>query len=160
MSESVTILKLRDKFDDRIIDVHDKLGQDTVTLAKSALLEAARFLRDDPQLKYDMLMDLSAVDYLGRKPRFEVVSHLYSIEFNHRVRIKVPLDGDLPELDSLTPLWKSANWYEREVWDMFGIRFAGHPDLRRILMYEEFEGHPLRKDYAVDKRQPLVGQSE
>lgn len=89
--------------------------------------------------------------------RFAVVYHFYSIQHRHRLRIVVALqDSDL-EVDSLTDLWAGANWLEREVWDMFGIRFRGHPDLKRILMYEEFEGHPLRKDYPVNRRQPLIG---
>ena len=91
------------------------------------------------------------------RPRFEVVYHLYSLNQNHRVRIKVPLEEKKAEVASLTPLWPAADWYEREVWDMFGICFTGHPNLKRILMYEEFAGHPLRKDYPITKRQPLIG---
>jgi len=104
-------------------------------------------------------MDLTAVDYLrlNKKPRFEVVYHFFSLEKRHRVRIKVPAETKDPEVDSLVPLWAGADWYEREVWDMFGIKFRGHPNLKRILMYEEFEGHPLRKDYPINKRQPLIG---
>ncbi|MBI4227107.1 MAG: NADH-quinone oxidoreductase subunit C, partial [Candidatus Omnitrophica bacterium] len=93
----------------------------------------------------------------GASPRFEVVYHLYSLEYNRRVRLKVPVPGHDPMVESLTRLWPAANWFEREVWDMFGIRFLGHPDLKRLLMYEEFEGHPLRKDYPVNRRQPLIG---
>jgi NADH-quinone oxidoreductase subunit C len=104
-----------------------------------------------------MLSDVTAVDLLPRAPRFEVVYHLYSVARNHRVRVKAPVPEDDPELHSVEALYASANWMEREVWDMYGIRFAGHPDLRRLLLYEEFEGHPLRKDYAKEKRQPLVG---
>jgi NADH-quinone oxidoreductase subunit C len=89
--------------------------------------------------------------------RFAVVYHFYSMTHKHRLRLVVPAQEDEPEVDSLISLWPAANWLEREVWDMFGIRFAGHPDLRRILMYEPFEGHPLRKDYPVNKRQPLIG---
>jgi NADH-quinone oxidoreductase subunit C len=89
--------------------------------------------------------------------RFDVVYHFFSSRHAHRLRLTVPLASADPVVDSLTGLWESANWFEREVWDMFGIRFAGHPDLRRILMYEEFQGHPLRKDYPVRKRQPLIG---
>jgi NADH-quinone oxidoreductase subunit C len=85
------------------------------------------------------------------------VYHFYSLTHKHRLRLVVPLDDADGAVDSLTPLWAGANWLEREVWDMFGIRFNGHPDLKRILMYEEFEGHPLRKDYPVNKRQPLIG---
>ena len=89
--------------------------------------------------------------------RFDVVYHFYSSPHNHRLRVTVPLAVADPVVDSLTGLWASANWYEREVWDMFGIRFRGHPNLTRILMYDGFEGHPLRKDYPVNKRQPLIG---
>jgi NADH-quinone oxidoreductase subunit C len=89
--------------------------------------------------------------------RFAVVYHFYSLRLKHRVRVEVILQEEDPNVDTLTSLWGGANWLEREVWDMFGIQFNGHPDLRRILMYEQFEGHPLRKDYPVKKRQPLVG---
>ena len=89
--------------------------------------------------------------------RFVVVYHFYSLKHKHRLRLLVPVEEEEAELDSLVLLWPGANWLEREVWDMFGIRFKGHPDLKRILMYEGFEGHPLRKDYPVNKRQPLIG---
>ena len=114
-------------------------------------------MRDDPRLRFNVLADLTAVDYLGRKPRFDVVYNLLSVPRNDRVRIKVRVDDPNPTVDSVTDLWGIANWFEREVWDMFGIRFAGHPDLKRILLYEEFQGHPLRKDYPIRKRQPLIG---
>jgi len=89
--------------------------------------------------------------------RFDIVYHLYSSTHNHRLRLRVPLPAAEPNVDSVTGLWDAADWFEREVWDMFGVRFHGHPNLRRILMYEEFKGHPLRKDYPVRKRQPLIG---
>jgi NADH-quinone oxidoreductase subunit C len=91
------------------------------------------------------------------KSRFAVVYHFFSLKHKHRLRLVVPLDETDAAVDSLTPLWAGADWLEREVWDMFGICFRGHPNLKRILMYEEFKGHPLRKDYPVDKRQPLIG---
>ena len=91
------------------------------------------------------------------KARFAVVYHFYSLRHKHRLRLVVPVQESEAELDSLTPLWAGADWLEREVWDMFGIRFQGHPNLKRILMYKEFEGHPLRKDYVINKRQPLIG---
>jgi NADH-quinone oxidoreductase subunit C len=121
-----------------------------------------RFLRDDPECALDFLTDLTCVDYLayppaGREPRFELVYQLYSTERKHRLRVKAGVpDGPSPTIDSVVPLWPGANWLEREVWDLYGIKFQGHPDLRRILMYEEFVGHPLRKDYPKEKRQPLV----
>jgi NADH-quinone oxidoreductase subunit C len=107
-------------------------------------------------------MDLTAVDYLGEPERFEIVYHLYSLAKNHRLRVKVRVAESDPELESLTPLWKGADWLEREVWDMYGIRFRGHPNLRRVLMlmYEQFRGHPLRKDYPANGRQPLVEHKE
>jgi NADH-quinone oxidoreductase subunit C len=108
-------------------------------------------------MDFNFLMDLTAVDYLGKIPRFEVVYHLYSLRHNHRLRVKAPVKEDDPTIDSLASIWKSADWYEREVWDLYGIKFLGHPDLKRILLYEEFVGHPLRKDYPIDKRQPLIG---
>ena len=89
--------------------------------------------------------------------RFVVVYHLFSLPLKHRLRLEVPVEEADAEVDSLTSLWAGANWLEREVWDMFGIRFRGHPNLKRILMYEEFVGHPLRKDYPVNQRQPLIG---
>ena len=89
--------------------------------------------------------------------RFTVVYHFFSTTHKHRLRLVVPVQESAAEVDSLSDLWPAANWLEREVWDMFGIRFRGHPSLKRILMYEEFEGHPLRKDYPVAKRQPLIG---
>jgi NADH-quinone oxidoreductase subunit C len=139
-----------------------RLGHATALAERTALADLLRVCRDDAALRFDMLMDLTAVDYLtypGREqaPRFEVVYHLYSVSHNHRLRVKVEVDEDDPVVPSAVPLWPIANWFEREVWDMFGIRFAGHPDLRRLLLYEEFVGHPLRKDYPVNRRQPLVG---
>ena len=102
-------------------------------------------------------VEASEIDYLGEEPRFEVVYHLYSLQHGQRLRVKARVPEEPAEIDSLAELWASANWMEREVWDLYGIRFRGHPDLRRILLYEEFEGHPLRKDYPKERRQPLVG---
>jgi NADH-quinone oxidoreductase subunit C len=136
---------------------HARLGDATAVVHKDQLSNVMRFLRDDPELAFDMLMDLTCVDYLGQQPRFEMVYHLYSIAKNHRLRVKARVAEEACEIDSLCALWASANWMEREVWDLYGLRFTGHPDLRRILLYEEFQGHPLRKDYAKERRQPLVG---
>ncbi|MCZ6486323.1 MAG: NADH-quinone oxidoreductase subunit C [Acidobacteria bacterium] len=154
---SITIKRVQDTLDKAVIEVHSQLGQDTVIIAPSGLLEVARLLKEDPELEYNYLMDLTAVDYWKRRPRFEVVYHFLSLKHNFRIRVKVPVPEPDPKVDSLTSLWSAANWYEREVYDMFGIQFMGHPDLRRILMYPEFEGHPLRKDYPIEKRQPLIG---
>ena len=156
---SLTLRKIVDKFGDAVIDAR-RFDQDTVVVSKSVILELARFLRDDPELKYNYLMDLTAVDYDKRRPRFEVVYHFFSLENNTRVRIKAPVGEPDPEIESLTSLYKIANWLERECWDMFGVKFRNHPDLTRLLMYPEFVGHPLRKDYPVTKRQPLVGPKD
>ncbi|HXH83477.1 MAG TPA: NADH-quinone oxidoreductase subunit C [Candidatus Tectomicrobia bacterium] len=154
--------RLRDRFGASILETHDHRGDRTAVVDRAALLDVLRACRDEPDLGFDMLMDLTAVDYLAYGgghdgPRFEVVYHLYALGHNHRVRIKVRVEEDDAVVPSATGLWPIADWFEREVWDMFGIRFAGHPDLRRLLMYEEFVGHPLRKDYPINRRQPLIG---
>jgi NADH-quinone oxidoreductase subunit C len=127
-------------------------------LRKTVEMSFFKFLRDEPELAFNFLMDITAVDYMSKKSeRFEVVYHFYSQKHNDRLRVKIPVSMDDCIADTVTPLWKTANWYEREIWDMYGIKFRNHPDLKRILMYEEFKGHPLRKDYPVNKRQPLIG---
>jgi NADH-quinone oxidoreductase subunit C len=145
-----------------VVETHDYRGDPTAVVTREALPRVLAFCRDEPSLAFDMLMDLTAVDYLrypGREdgPRFEVVYHLYSVAHNHRVRIKTRVEEDDAVVPSAVGLWPIANWFEREVWDMFGLRFSGHPNLVRLLMYEEFVGHPLRKDYPIDRRQPLIG---
>jgi NADH-quinone oxidoreductase subunit C len=144
-------------FPDAVVETHARLGDATALVKPGRLVEVMRFLRDDPACAFEMLTDLTAVDYLGQTPRFEMVYHLYSVAKNHRLRVKARVPEQPAEIDTLCEVWPSANWMEREVWDMYGIRFRGHPDLRRLLLYEEFEGHPLRKDYPKEKRQPLIG---
>ena len=149
---------IKSKYPRIIIDSHNFRGEQTITVKKESVLELLKFLRDDPELDFKFLMDLTAVDYLNRKDiRFEVVYHFYSLKHNGRLRIKIPVSEDDCTVDSVSSLWKTANWYEREVWDLYGIKFDDHPDMRRILLYEEFKGHPLRKDYPINKRQPLIG---
>ena len=153
---------LQRRFGDAIVETHAYRGDATAIVARDAILTVLAHCRDDVALAFDVLMDLTAVDYLkypGREdgPRYEVVYHLYSIAHNHRLRLKVRLDEDTAMVPSVVALWPIANWLEREAWDMFGVRFAGHPDPRRLLMYEEFVGHPLRKDYPINRRQPLIG---
>ena len=190
MNPSSLIKSVRKHFPDAVSASHTYRGDETVVLRGEFLLEVARFLKEDPALQMNFLMDLTAVDYstFGKSPppaffassgvavspleqipdedpwpgppaeaRFAVAFHFYSLKHKHRLRLVVPVEEANAELDSVTSLWAGANWLEREVWDMFGIRFRGHPDLKRLLMYEEFEGHPLRKDYPVNKRQPLIG---
>lgn len=158
MEKTNLIEKIKAQYGSLVLDSHNFREDQTVTVKNESGLEFFKFLRDDPALAFDFLMDLTAVDYLDSKPqRFEVVYHLYSLKHNHRLRIKVPVDEKDCIVESITPLWKTVNWYEREVWDLYGIKFRGHPDLRRILLYEGFKGHPLRKDYPINKRQPLIG---
>ena len=158
MSDTKIIEKVKSKFGGLVIDSHNFRGGQTVTVKNESTLEFFQFLRDDPDLAFDFMVDLTAVDYLKKKAqRFEVVYHLYSYKYNSRLRIKIPVDEKGCSVVSITPLWRTVNWYEREVWDLYGIKFKGHPNLSRILMYEGFKGHPLRKDYPINKRQPLIG---
>ena len=193
MKSSSLIEAVEKRFPDGVSASYAYRGDATVVLRPGSLLEIARFLKEDPELSMNFLVDVTAVDYsaFGKGPapaffassgvtvspspqipdrsrdpwpgppdaaRFAVVYHFFSMAKKHRLRLQVPVEDETsPEVDSLTSLWPGANWLEREVWDMFGIGFRGHPDLKRILMYEEFEGYPLRKDYPVKKRQPLVG---
>ena len=122
----------------------------TVYVHRSSIREACALLREDPGCPFNYLSDVTCVDWYPQEPRFEVVYHLLSIPNKERVRLKVRLPGDSPALESITPLWPAANYFEREVFDLFGIRFNGHPYLRRLLMPENWEGHPLRKDYPVE----------
>jgi len=133
------------------------LGDACARIERARLVGVLGFLREDDACRFEMLSDLTAVDHLGREPRFEVVYHLYSVARNHRLRLKLAVAEDDAVVPSATALYASADWMEREVFDLYGIRFEGHPDLRRILLYDEFEGHPLRKDYPKERRQPLVG---
>ena len=145
------------EFPDAVRATHAEHGDMSALVDAASIVPIFRLLRDDDALRFEMLSDVCAVDYLGESERFEVVYHLYSITHNHRVRIKARVPEDPCQIDSVVELWPAANWMEREVWDLYGVRFRNHPDLRRILLYEEFEGFPLRKDYPKEKRQPLVG---
>lgn len=134
-----------------------ELGDLVVRVSPSNIAEVLRHCKEDPRLLFNMLIDLTAVDWMDQRPeRFEVVYQLLSISSRSRLCVKVSLSEDKPEIPTATNLWAGANFLEREVWDMFGISFVGHPDQRRILMYEEFVGHPLRKDYPVQGKQPRV----
>jgi NADH-quinone oxidoreductase subunit C len=151
--------RLQAKFGDALLETHSQCGDDTAVVRADRWRDICEWLRKEPAMSFDMLIDLCGVDYPERSPRFEVVLHLYSLEKRHRVRLKARVgdsEGVGAEIDSVISIWAGADWFEREAWDMFGIKFTGHPDLRRILMYPEFEGHPLRKDYPAQLTQPLI----
>ncbi|RMD84443.1 MAG: NADH-quinone oxidoreductase subunit C [Candidatus Dadabacteria bacterium] len=131
-----------------------------VVVRPETVADVLAFLKDDPAQAFDMLVDVTAVDFEARDGTLEVVYQLASLERKKRLMVKTKVPAGDPVVPSACRLWKAANWAEREVFDMFGVRFEGHPDLRRILMYPEFEGHPLRKSYPVDKRQPLVPERD
>jgi NADH dehydrogenase I D subunit len=158
MPESSPLLeRLRERFSADVLATDRHRGDDSAIVRPQRLLEIARFVRDDPALRFDLPLDVTCVDYLGQAERFEVVYHLFSTAHHQRLRLKVRLPEHDPRVDSVTPVWVGANWLERETYDMYGVHFSGHPDLRRIYLYEEFEGHPLRKDYPKERRQPLIG---
>ena len=118
--------------------------------SRAYLRETCMLLKSDPNCDFNYLSDVTCVDWLPEEPRFEVIYHLFSIAKKERVRLKVRLAGDSPVVESVTSIWPGANYSEREVFDLFGVRFIGHPYLRRLLMPEDWEGHPLRKDYPVE----------
>ena len=149
---------LQERFPKKILETHNHRGDETVVIGREDLLSVCEFLRDDEGCKFEMLVDLTAVDLLeqNRTPRFEMVYHFKSLSLGKRIRLKVRLEEKDCCIDSIHHLWKAVDWYERECFDMFGIQFSNHPDLRRILMYDQFEGHPLRKDYPMDRQQPIA----
>jgi NADH-quinone oxidoreductase subunit C len=149
------INELKRKFPEKIMESYNLFGDDNIIITKDSVLDIVTFLKEKPY-DFAMLLDLTCVDYLGEELRFEMVYHLYSLSNNLRLRIKARIPENDPKIDSLTSLWGNANWLEREVYDMFGIHFNGHPDLRRLFMQYGFEGHPLRKDYPLRKRQSLI----
>jgi len=158
MSESSAQLDyIKEKLGRRVLDALLFRGDDVLMLDRAGLRESFRFFKEDAQLRLDFLSDITAVDYWKvKEPRFEVVYQVVPLKGGRRLRVRVPVPEEDATVESLTPLWKGANFLEREVWDLFGIRFIDHPDLRRVLLYEEFQGHPLRKDYPVNLWQPRV----
>ncbi len=132
---------------DAILETVEALGEQTAIADPGRIVELCRYLKDEEQ--FNRLSTVTAVDWYPAEPRFEVVYHLHSTARNQRVRLKCRLGGADPEIDSVTSVWRGADWYEREVFDMFGIKFRNHPNLTRILMPVDWEGYPLRKDYPV-----------
>ena len=140
-------------FQGQVTPVEDLRGEPLLVADRAVAHDLIQRLKEDPGVRCDSLLFITAQDNYLDEPRFEVVYCVRSLERNFDVRIKVPVGGEEPEIDTITDLFLAANWLEREVWDMFGIRFKGHPNLERILMWDGFEGHPLRKDY------PLLGNT-
>ena len=170
-SDSVLLQKLKkifsgsalsgSTFSGTIQEISEPLGESCLVVANKNLFTTLQELKNNPELHFEQMMDLTAVDYLNHdKPsRFQIVYHLLSLQHQFRLRVKCHLvDGE--KVESITSLWDAADWYERECYDMYGIIFQGHPNLKRILLYEEFEGHPLRKDYSITKEQPLIPVKE
>jgi len=150
MAEALNVLAdlVRGKLAQDLVGAEVKLGELTVLASRPAIVEVLRTLRDDPDFRFTILVDLCGVDWPEREQRFDVVYHLLSLTRNHRIRVKVMTDEETP-VPSVTGVFSSAGWYEREAWDLYGILFSDHPDLRRILTDYGFEGHPLRKDFPL-----------
>jgi len=155
ISKEKILEDLKQKFSDNILDITAQFGDDIIHIKKEAIQDIVNFLKEEPYA-FTMLLDLTCVDYLGEEERFEMVYHLFSLSLNLRLRFKARLQQNDCKIDSLTSIFKNANWLEREVYDMFGVHFADHPYLRRLFMYDGFEGHPLRKDYPLRKQQPKI----
>jgi NADH-quinone oxidoreductase subunit C len=155
MEEAGILSELRERFRDAVLEASSAAGDDVLVVAPESLLALAGALKAEP-LNYALLLDLTCVDRAAERGRLEMVYTFLSIGRNHLLRIKTDLPSRDPRVASLTALWRNADWLEREAYDLFGVRFEGHPDLRRLLLYEGFQGHPLRKDYPLRRRQPLI----
>jgi NADH-quinone oxidoreductase subunit C len=149
MDQDGLVSKLKERFPESILDVSSFRGEITLHVRAGDILPVCRFLYDDPDLSFDYLTDLCGVDHYPQEPRFQVVYHLCAMKSRSRLRVKVSLPDGAPRIASVVSVWKAANWLERETFDMFGITFVDHPDLRRILLAPDWEGHPLRKDYPL-----------
>lgn len=158
MSDLAIVEKLKAKFSSEVIDVVEFREETTVTVKKEKIVDICTFMRDSGG--YNLLCDLCSVDYLGQTPRFMVVYNLYNITTKQRIRLKAPVEERGAQIDTVSTVWGTANWMERECWDLMGINFVGHPDQRRILMPDDWVGHPLRKDYPVQgtDREPYQGR--
>ena len=146
---NLTVRKLKEKFANSILEVATFRNEVTVTVSKGEIFEICKFLHSDPDLQYRLLTDLCGLDFFPQTPRFGVVYHIYSLKSNQRLRVKTRVE-ETESIPSVESIWKVANWYGREVYDLLGITFDSHPDLRRIMLWDGFEGHPLRKDFPVE----------
>jgi len=150
---------LQNQFGDALLQAEISRGQGVLECQPAKIREILQYCRQAPEYQMDLLLDVVAVDFPDREPRFDLVYLLYSTKLKHRMRLKIRLN-ESTKVPSASDIWKSADWAEREVFDMFGLRFENHPNLKRILLFEGFEGHPLRKDYPVDRRQPIPEMQE
>ncbi len=161
MTDQAVVEKLKAKFSDSVLEVKEYRGETTITVKKEDVVAICAFCKKE--LGYNVLADLCAVDYLamGRSPRFQVVYNIYNLATKMRLRLKAPVEESDARIDTVTGVWGSANWLERECWDLSGITFNNHPDPRRILMPDDWVGHPLRKDYPVQgpDREPYQGRT-
>lgn len=148
---ALILQKLKEKFPDVNFELSDYRGELTIKFDKKYIVEVCKFINSDPELLFTFCSDITAIDWATRKNRFTVVYNIYSIQNNIRIRLKADVDESDCAIDSVTSVWQAANWQERETFDMYGIKFNNHPDPRRMYMPEEFEYHPLRKDF------PLMG---
>jgi NADH-quinone oxidoreductase subunit C len=146
---NLTVRKLKEKFMNSILEVTTFRNEVTVTVPKEEIFEICKFLHSDPDLQYRLLTDLCGLDFFPQTPRFGVVYLLCSLKSNQRLRVKTRV-GEKESIRSVESIWKVANWYEREAYDLFGIPFENHPDLRRILLWDGYDGNPLRKDYPAE----------
>jgi NADH-quinone oxidoreductase subunit C/D len=162
-TDNPTVRVLKAALGEQVRSIEEFRGDLAITVAPRAWLEAARLLSEHPELDYKLFLDLCGVDYLDKDDhddRFEVALHAYSVSGKHHVRLKTPLPENEPRLPTLTGIYKGANWFEREAWDLYGIRFDGHPNLSRILTHDSFVGHPMRKDYPTAQRHVLKTAKE
>lgn len=150
------VQELKERYPGDVLDAYPYMDQWNVLLRRDRIVEICRDLRDDPRMQFNHLADLTGVDYLPKTPRFEVVYNLFSMPFGQRLRLKVPLEESDLQVDSLAFLWRGADFLEREVFDLFGITFRNHPNLRRIMMADDWEGHPLRKDYPGESPEGII----
>jgi len=147
--EHIAVRKVQEALPDAIQSIGTFRDETWIVVARERLLNVCKFLKEDPELAFDFLSFVCGVDYYPSQPRFEVVYQLYSTKHHHRFRVKTKVPEDDPKVPSVVTIWPTADWHERETYDLFGIEFQGHPDLRRILLPADWVGHPLRKDYPL-----------
>ena len=148
-TKELIVEKVKEKFSSSVEEISDFRDDLCITIKKDQIVNLGKFLKEDSDLQFLMCKDVTAIDWATRKKRFTTVYHIYSFKLNYTLRLKSNIDDDPPAIETVSSVWESANWYERETWDMYGIKFLNHPDLRRMYMPEGFEHHPLRKDFPV-----------